>query len=401
MVAAVARGRGRARRGRRAGQQRRLRRVRAGRGGADRRRPAPVRDQRVRAAAAHPAGAARHAGGRPRPDRQRVVDGRPDDAAGRRVTTRASTPWRRSATPCGSRPAGSASPSRWSRPARCAPRSPRTPRPGTEGDGPYADFMRGVADAQRGGLRRPRPGARWSPRPSPTLIVGRWSRPAEGALPGGSGRPQWSAPGVLPTAVWDASCAGSTRLPDGRAARPAAWTRLRLESRVCPSVARPARPGARRVGPAPRVSPLNAALLPSGSTSAAPRSPPVSSRTRARSSTGTPATRRTAARARRWSRTRSSTPCWSWPAARDPRRRHRRGRLHRRRPGHGAVRAAPLVAERAAARCDQSRQRLPVVVENDANAALWAEWRFGAGRGESHLVCVTLAPASVARCRQR
>lgn len=36
------------------------------------------------------------------------------------------------------------------------------------------------------------------------------------------------------------------------------------------------------------------------------------------------------------------------------------------------------------------RVRLPVVVENDANAAAWAEWRFGAGQGESHLVCVTL-----------
>jgi glucokinase len=34
--------------------------------------------------------------------------------------------------------------------------------------------------------------------------------------------------------------------------------------------------------------------------------------------------------------------------------------------------------------------RLPVVVENDANAAAWAEWRFGAGRGEPRLVCVTL-----------
>jgi glucokinase len=33
---------------------------------------------------------------------------------------------------------------------------------------------------------------------------------------------------------------------------------------------------------------------------------------------------------------------------------------------------------------------LPVVVENDANAAAWAEWRFGAGRGEDHLVMVTL-----------
>ncbi|GAA3626150.1 ROK family glucokinase [Kineosporia mesophila] len=33
---------------------------------------------------------------------------------------------------------------------------------------------------------------------------------------------------------------------------------------------------------------------------------------------------------------------------------------------------------------------LPVVVENDANAAAWAEWRFGAGRAESRLVMVTL-----------
>lgn len=36
------------------------------------------------------------------------------------------------------------------------------------------------------------------------------------------------------------------------------------------------------------------------------------------------------------------------------------------------------------------RLRLPVVVDNDANAAAWAEWRFGAGRGEDHLVCITL-----------
>ena len=36
------------------------------------------------------------------------------------------------------------------------------------------------------------------------------------------------------------------------------------------------------------------------------------------------------------------------------------------------------------------RVGLPVVVENDANAAAWAEYRFGAGRGESHLVCVTV-----------
>jgi glucokinase len=33
---------------------------------------------------------------------------------------------------------------------------------------------------------------------------------------------------------------------------------------------------------------------------------------------------------------------------------------------------------------------LPVVVENDANTATWAEYRFGAGRGENHLVMVTV-----------
>ena len=38
----------------------------------------------------------------------------------------------------------------------------------------------------------------------------------------------------------------------------------------------------------------------------------------------------------------------------------------------------------------QQRVRLPVVIENDANAAAWAEARFGAGRGSDHIVCVTL-----------
>lgn len=36
------------------------------------------------------------------------------------------------------------------------------------------------------------------------------------------------------------------------------------------------------------------------------------------------------------------------------------------------------------------RVGLPVVIENDANAAAWAEARFGAGRGSDHVVCVTL-----------
>ena len=38
----------------------------------------------------------------------------------------------------------------------------------------------------------------------------------------------------------------------------------------------------------------------------------------------------------------------------------------------------------------RSRIGVPVFVDNDANAAAWAEWRFGAGQGETHLVMVTL-----------
>lgn len=37
-----------------------------------------------------------------------------------------------------------------------------------------------------------------------------------------------------------------------------------------------------------------------------------------------------------------------------------------------------------------TRLRLPVVIENDANAALWAEWRFGAAREQTYVVCVNL-----------
>lgn len=36
------------------------------------------------------------------------------------------------------------------------------------------------------------------------------------------------------------------------------------------------------------------------------------------------------------------------------------------------------------------RLQLPLLMENDANAAAWAEWRFGSGIGESHLLCITL-----------
>lgn len=41
-------------------------------------------------------------------------------------------------------------------------------------------------------------------------------------------------------------------------------------------------------------------------------------------------------------------------------------------------------------RAIEARIGLPTVVENDANAASWAEARFGAGKGESHVVVVTV-----------
>src|SRR4051795_66643 len=38
----------------------------------------------------------------------------------------------------------------------------------------------------------------------------------------------------------------------------------------------------------------------------------------------------------------------------------------------------------------EKRCGLPVVVENDANAAAWAEARFGAGRGQEYLIVLTV-----------
>ena len=51
---------------------------------------------------------------------------------------------------------------------------------------------------------------------------------------------------------------------------------------------------------------------------------------------------------------------------------------------HLAWRNEPLGAALA------RRVARPVLVDNDANGAAWAEYRFGAGRDESRLVCVTL-----------
>ncbi len=56
------------------------------------------------------------------------------------------------------------------------------------------------------------------------------------------------------------------------------------------------------------------------------------------------------------------------------------------------VRFSPHLAWRNEPLRDRLRDRieLPVIVDNDANAAAWAEYRFGAGRGATVMVCVTL-----------
>ncbi|WP_283133772.1 ROK family glucokinase [Rhizohabitans arisaemae] len=56
------------------------------------------------------------------------------------------------------------------------------------------------------------------------------------------------------------------------------------------------------------------------------------------------------------------------------------------------VRFAPNLAwrEEPLKRRVEDMVGLPVVVENDANAGAWGEARFGAGRGEENLVCVTI-----------
>jgi len=62
----------------------------------------------------------------------------------------------------------------------------------------------------------------------------------------------------------------------------------------------------------------------------------------------------------------------------------------------GADRATVLFSPHLAWRNEPLRDALaeriglPLVVENDGNASAWAEYRFGAARGHSSLVCVTL-----------
>ena len=56
------------------------------------------------------------------------------------------------------------------------------------------------------------------------------------------------------------------------------------------------------------------------------------------------------------------------------------------------VRFSPHLAWREEPLKDRLHERidLPLIVDNDANAAAWSEYRFGAGRGSSVMVCITL-----------
>jgi glucokinase len=58
----------------------------------------------------------------------------------------------------------------------------------------------------------------------------------------------------------------------------------------------------------------------------------------------------------------------------------------------GAMRSAPNLAWKEVPIRDLvgARTKLPCIVDNDANAAAWGEFRFGAARGYRHLVLVTV-----------
>ncbi len=59
---------------------------------------------------------------------------------------------------------------------------------------------------------------------------------------------------------------------------------------------------------------------------------------------------------------------------------------------HATIVFAPHLSWRNEPLRDALRRRLdlPVFIDNDAHAAVWAEYRFGAGRGETHLMLVNL-----------
>ncbi len=70
--------------------------------------------------------------------------------------------------------------------------------------------------------------------------------------------------------------------------------------------------------------------------------------------------------------------------------------MDRRRPRHRALRAhlawrnEPLRDALVAGLGARPGLVLPVLIENDANGAAWAEYRFGVAQGEPVVVCVTL-----------
>ena len=78
------------------------------------------------------------------------------------------------------------------------------------------------------------------------------------------------------------------------------------------------------------------------------------------------------------------------PRRRAGRRRRRRGRLVRPRPRHRAVLARTSPGATSPARRPRRAVHRPLWVENDANAAAWAEYRFGAARARDLALLITL-----------
>ena len=102
-------------------------------------------------------------------------------------------------------------------------------------------------------------------------------------------------------------------------------------------------------------------------------------------------------RRRRRSRTASSSRRGRVPPRHDVGRgRARRGGLRGREARDAAVRAEPAHGRRPLRETVGARVGLPVVVENDANAAAWGEYRFGGGGAIDDMVLLTVGTGSAA-----
>ena len=341
-----------------------------------RRRAPAVRDQRVRAAPAQPAGAAGHAGRRPRADRQRVVDGRPDDAARRRGLPREQVrrggPQRRAAVrdPRLRR-------RRVGRRSRTG--AHRVRRGGHGGAGGHWAVRRVHARCRRSGTPRRTTGrtraAPWPPRTWPRSSSPPWSPAARRrAYPVGLVAGQVvGARRLLPTAVWDAAApppVPHTVSPRPRRFRAPVAARVLAVTERRPSllgrtprdesgpaaagqpVERPAAHGRRghrrHQGRRGRGHPRGRGAGPGPARDPAPQQEPGRGRGHHR---------------RRRARARSASTSSHAVG-------HRCGRVHRRRPGRTCC--SRRTCRGATSRCatrSARRLRLPVVVENDANAA--------------------------------